>query len=209
MNLAHTGTLGKLARASDLRKDGTRQSDNLSGRAALALQSVRLLIVENPKDASLRQLVDSFRRALQDYDAGIDKDPAAAAMAFGEEIDRLIQGLRFTELLDRPCKKACPRTNFGTGKAWRSLLLQSRLVGHARFASTKIARGLSLLARAASRIAGLRLSLVCAVIVSEGTGSIMLRLRARLNWWPGRLSWRNWRRWPPSRMRRSSIILRF
>jgi hypothetical protein len=81
MNLAHTGTLGKLARASDLRKDGTRQSDNLSGRAALALQSVRLLIVENPKDASLRQLVDSFRRALQDYDAGIDKDPVTNTKA--------------------------------------------------------------------------------------------------------------------------------
>jgi hypothetical protein len=72
--------MDKLQHTGDLRK--TAQSDNLSSDVALALQGIRALILENPSDASLEKLVDSFRRALQAYDSGINDGPVERARRF-------------------------------------------------------------------------------------------------------------------------------
>jgi hypothetical protein len=78
-------TLDKLQRGAGLSKE-TRQSDNLSDAAARALQTIRQVVLENSQDASLQQLMESFRRALLAYDDSIDTNPAEAARRFGEEI---------------------------------------------------------------------------------------------------------------------------
>jgi hypothetical protein len=96
MNLAHSGNLNKLARASDLRKQ-TVQSDNLSDKAARALQALSQAVVESPGDASLREMLDAFRRALANYSTGLDGSPAEAARRFGEEIDRIVAGRQFAQ----------------------------------------------------------------------------------------------------------------
>jgi hypothetical protein len=72
------GTLDKLQRPCDLRKD-TRQSDNLSNAAARALQTISQVVLEYPGDASLREMRESFRAALGRFSDGRDKDPARAA----------------------------------------------------------------------------------------------------------------------------------
>jgi hypothetical protein len=86
--------LDKLYHTGDLRKE-TRQSDNLSDAAARILEGIRALILENPADASLEQLVDSFRRALQAFDSRINDAPAERAKRFGQEIDGIIRNRQF------------------------------------------------------------------------------------------------------------------
>jgi hypothetical protein len=66
------------------------QSDNLSDQAGRALQYLSAVIVEYPNDASLKQMLDSFLRALSRYTATINEDPASAARRFGEEIENII-----------------------------------------------------------------------------------------------------------------------
>jgi hypothetical protein len=85
--------MDKLQHTGDLRK--TAQSDNLSSDVALALQGIRALILENPSDASLEKLVDSFRRALQAYDSGINDGPVERARRFTAEIEEIIRGRAF------------------------------------------------------------------------------------------------------------------
>jgi len=76
------GTLDKLAKPADLRKDGTRQSDNLTDQAARALQTIQQVVLEHPQDASLRQILESFRRALRAYDDSVDASPRGVGSAF-------------------------------------------------------------------------------------------------------------------------------
>jgi hypothetical protein len=82
--------MDKLQRAGALCKE-TRQGDSLSDAAARALQTISQVVVENPNDPNLKNLLESFRRALQAYDDGIDTNPAEAARQFGREIDRIIR----------------------------------------------------------------------------------------------------------------------
>jgi hypothetical protein len=48
-------------------------------------------VTEHPSDASLKEMLASFLRALQCYNDAIDKDPARAAAAFGEAIDTIVR----------------------------------------------------------------------------------------------------------------------
>jgi hypothetical protein len=104
MNGIHYGgSLGKVAQPSDLDKE-SRQSDTLNDAVASALQPLRQAIVEAPSDASAQQLIDAFRRALAQYDAGINEDPQTAAARFAETIDRIIREHAFGQAM-----KSCLR----------------------------------------------------------------------------------------------------
>jgi hypothetical protein len=123
MNVAHNAS-GKLAKAGEPRGiiNGSMldhvagkvraQSGNLSDAAARALQGLRQAIVENPADASLRQMLDSFARALRAYNDGIDKDPARAAAQFGEEIDRIVADRQVARSLKASLSKGMSPADF-------------------------------------------------------------------------------------------------
>jgi hypothetical protein len=111
MNLAHSGNLNKLARASDLWKQ-TAQSDNLSDKATRALQALSQAVVESPADESLQEMLSSFLRALAAYDSGIDKDPARAARLFGQEIDRIVRDRQFGRAVQSSLQKGMSPAEF-------------------------------------------------------------------------------------------------
>jgi hypothetical protein len=63
--------LDKLMHAGGLHKE-TRQSDNLSDAAGRALQAISDAIVESPDDASLREMLRQFLRAVGGFNAHVD-----------------------------------------------------------------------------------------------------------------------------------------
>jgi hypothetical protein len=68
----------------------------LSDGDAVAIQGplkveTQQVVLENPGDASLRQMLESFRRALRAYDDSVDASPREAARRFAEQIDNIIR----------------------------------------------------------------------------------------------------------------------
>jgi hypothetical protein len=60
----------------------------------------------------LQQMLDAFRRALVAYDSGVDTNAAEAARRFGEEIDRLVEGLRFARTVQSSVAKGMSAREF-------------------------------------------------------------------------------------------------
>jgi hypothetical protein len=111
MGIQYGGALGKLARASDLRKQ-TAQSDNLSDKAARALQALSQAVTESPSDAGLQEMLSSFLRALSAYDSGVDANAADAAQRFGEEIDRIVRDRQFGRAVQSSLRKGMSPAEF-------------------------------------------------------------------------------------------------
>jgi hypothetical protein len=112
MNSIQYGTLDKLAKPADLRKAGTRQSDNLSDAARRALQAISDAIVESPDDASLREMLRQFLRALGGFNAHVDYSPKEAARRFGQEIDDIVRARQLAMAMKSSLQKGYTPQDF-------------------------------------------------------------------------------------------------
>jgi hypothetical protein len=112
MNQLQFGTLGKIVGPSDLLKAGTRQSDNLSDAAGRALQAISDAITESPEDASLREMLRQFLRALGGFNAHVDYSPKEAARRFGEEIDAIVRERQLAQAMKSSLRKGYAPQDF-------------------------------------------------------------------------------------------------
>jgi hypothetical protein len=105
--------LAKIVRADDLRKAGTPQSANLSDAAARALQAISDAIVESPDDASLREMLRQFLRALGGLMPMWIIPQKRRRVGLARKSIPLSESASLRWVCDRVCKRATHRRIFG------------------------------------------------------------------------------------------------